>query len=304
VAAAVSAATGRVFVGSYDSGTVSVLDSRDGALLRTVTLGNNPVVLAVSAATSHVFVADDGGTVTMLDARSGSLLRATGLGQTPWGIAVAERAGHVFVLNHGSVSMLDARDGALLRTVNVAVGALFGGTNNSEGSGGLGRTPIAVDERTDRVFIAGSTLDQGQIAMLDAATDSLLDNRATAALPISVEVDGRSGRVLVTALDSHDPAGNPTGPGNVLVLDGRNTAVRHTVRVGVGPYAIVAPADAGRAYVVDMDSNPDGSPIQALQAPSGWWAAWTQRLPRWLPLARAPMPVAGGDVRVLDLAAL
>jgi len=48
--------TGRVFVANNASGTVSVLDARGGALLRTVTVGPHPFVMAVDGRSSRVFV--------------------------------------------------------------------------------------------------------------------------------------------------------------------------------------------------------------------------------------------------------
>jgi len=104
--------TGRVFVANDGGGTgsVSVLDARSGALLRTVTVGPHPFVMAVDGRSSRVFVTSLGamdaaghltgsGSVSVLDAQSGMLLRTVPVGVEPAVIAVDERAGRAFVVN-------------------------------------------------------------------------------------------------------------------------------------------------------------------------------------------------------------
>jgi len=102
--------TRRVFVANNGSGTVSVLDAHGGALLRTVTVGPHPFVMAVDGRSSRVFVTSLGamdaaghltgpGSVSVLDARNGALLRTLPVGVEPAVIAVDERAGRAFVVN-------------------------------------------------------------------------------------------------------------------------------------------------------------------------------------------------------------
>ena len=67
--------------------TLSALDVRSGALLRTVAVGSGFAWMAMSARTGHVFLASGGdGTISMLDGRTGAVLRAvvdTESGVTP-----------------------------------------------------------------------------------------------------------------------------------------------------------------------------------------------------------------------------
>jgi DNA-binding beta-propeller fold protein YncE len=162
-AMALDARTERLFVasagasaigGSTSAGTLSVLDARTGALLRTVITGIAPSAVAVDAQTSRVFVANAGsldgqgrsrgdGSVSMLDARTGAVLRTLPTVQSPSVLAVDARAGRLFVATRGDASspgsllILDARSGALLHAVAV----------------GLYPTAVAVDERAERVFV-------------------------------------------------------------------------------------------------------------------------------------------------------
>jgi YVTN family beta-propeller protein len=123
---AVDTRTGRVFVVNTGDGTVSVLDARSGAFLRTVTIGPNPSAMAVDERTGRVFVtlagpmSPDGvfmsaGSVRVLDARSGSILHTVTVGPDPRAVAVDEASGRAFVVGGGGrVRAADAWGGVLL----------------------------------------------------------------------------------------------------------------------------------------------------------------------------------------------
>src|SRR5205823_1761384 len=99
-AVAVDDRTGRVFVlgGGIDdayvrplgmSGTVSMLDARTGAVLRTVAVGVGPSAIAVDERRGRVFVANtSSNSVSVLDARGGALLRTVVVGAGPSAAAV------------------------------------------------------------------------------------------------------------------------------------------------------------------------------------------------------------------------
>jgi YVTN family beta-propeller protein len=125
---------------SSGQGTVSLLDTRSGAVLHTVSVGIGASALAVDARSGYAFVANSGdGTLSVLDARSGIVVHTVAVGLHPSALAVDARSGHVFAANayDGSVSMVKARRGRVLRTVAVA----------------LNPWSLAVDQRADRVFV-------------------------------------------------------------------------------------------------------------------------------------------------------
>jgi serine/threonine protein kinase, bacterial len=193
---------------------VSLLNTRTGALLRTIPLGLMPcdagadlpcTAAAVDERTRRVFVVGDSGPgtftggVRMLDARSGAVLRRLTVRGRPYAVAVDARRGHVFVVNlgdptiNGTVLMLDARTGGVLHTLPV------------------GGTPLAlaVDERTGRAIVLGT--NGGARALLNRsglsrefATDTLsvLDTR-TGAILRTITVGGDLRAVVVDARTNH-----------------------------------------------------------------------------------------------------
>jgi len=233
---------GRAFVVNRGDGSVSVLDSGTGALLRTVAVGTDPVAAAVDERTARVFVANGGdATVSILDARSGVVLRTVVVGTSPQWLTVDRQSGHVFVPNRSdnTVSVLDARNGAVLRTVTVC----------------LFPFAAAVDERTARVFVR---CNSGWVVTLDARTVAVLRATRTGAAPWGqIAVDERTARVFVT--NPHDKT--------VSVLDARSGAVVRTVHIGIDAYRPIMDERAGRVIVVGPANGRGGASV--LDADSG-----------------------------------
>ncbi|MCA1599766.1 MAG: hypothetical protein LC769_12285, partial [Chloroflexi bacterium] len=154
--------TARVFVASQHTGAVSVLDARDGRLLRTVLAARGPLgptpAPVVDDAPGRVFFAADTArdNLTMLDTRSGSVSRRFTAGAFPQVIALDRGNGRVLVASGGSVAVLDARDGWPLRTAPL-IGTLH---------------TLLVDESAHHAFASYS--DNVAISMLDTATGATL----------------------------------------------------------------------------------------------------------------------------------
>ena len=75
-AVAVDVTRARAFVANFNRGSVSVIDTRTGALVRTIRVGAGPAALAVDKGSGYVFVANYGaGTVSLLDGERGRPFR-------------------------------------------------------------------------------------------------------------------------------------------------------------------------------------------------------------------------------------
>jgi DNA-binding beta-propeller fold protein YncE len=281
--------TSRAFVFNRNDfpNTVSVLDTRTGALVRTVSVGSAFVKMAVDRPTGHVFLSSGGdATISMLDARSGSVLRTvTDSDDSTRDIAVDERTNQVFVGHRDSstVTVLDGRTGSILRHLSVCVGPfavavsertghLFakcndGTTDMLDARTGrvLHRTANGgawcrayVDELTNRVF---ETEGPAVTDVLDAQTGAHL-TALPAITPFDcfddLAVDNRSGRIYV-GLGGANPGDNTAiNSSVVVVLDGRTAAVLHRFPVSTNPLALAVDSLTGRILVGSvgaLDSN-------------------------------------------------
>ncbi len=224
------------------SSTVSMIDTRGGAVLRTTTLGIEAGPVAVDEITGYVFVAATGptkrdgtprgpGAVSMIDARSGALVHTVAVGLGPTAIAVDGRTGRAFVLNgqSDSVSVVDTSSGTVRRTVRV------------------GRNPLAaaVDEVTGRVFVTspGGWPAPGTVSVLDARTGHVLKTVTVGWSADTVAVDARTGHVFLT------------GDRVVSMLDATSGAVLATIPVGGNPFAVAVDTRTGRAFITGTDGG-------------------------------------------------
>jgi len=149
---AVDEDSGRLFVTDLLDNTVSLIDTHNGDLLKTIQVGpmqpHSAGRIAIDSRTNRVFVAAN--PIRVLDARTGRLVRTIpGSGDL---LAVAEATGRVFITDDArdSIVVLDARDGTVLQTIR---------------SGHI-PTDIAVSVGTGRVFVETAT----DLLMLDART--------------------------------------------------------------------------------------------------------------------------------------
>lgn len=270
-AMAVDTRTDRIFLTGPDG--VVVLDGRDGSVLRTIPLAVAPNALAglaVDARTGHVFAVDhNDAAVIMMDTRGGRVLRAIAVGSGPTDVVVDERTGRAFVVNADSysLSVIDTRDGALVRTLSLDPG------------------PLAVDERTGRVFMASDGgASYGNLYVLDAATGRLLRTAYTspAASPTALAVDQRSGRVFVAA------------GGGVSVLDAGSGTLLHGPDPGMeAAVGLAVDERAGRAFAIGQRAI---ATVPAAAAGTGltvWAVALWQQIP-WLPHSTSPTPIPAG----------
>jgi len=244
-AAAISPATGHTFVlNTYGPGiapgaTVSMLDTRMGAPVRTIRVPPEPWAVAVDDRDAWVFVtsigaapvvgnARGGGRVSMVDARSGALLRTVAVGRMPEAVAVDTATRRVFVANFAdnTVSVLDAVTGAVVWTASV----------------GAHPIALAVAAGTGRVFVANE--DSQSVSTLDARSGRVL-RTTPVGYPSAMAVDARTGRVLVANVDN----------GTVSVLDAASGALVQTLTVGGSPSALAIDARTDHAFVTSTQSN-------------------------------------------------
>ena len=231
-------------------------------VLPSVHVGNGPQGTAFDRATDTVYVANQGdNTVSVVDARHCNSLDTSGCAQTPatvptgagpFAIAIDDATHTVYVANQddGTVSVIDAA------TCN---GQNQSGCADAGPTIAAGPTPfgIAVDRRTDTVYVTDVGDDAGTVSVINGATCNAITTTgcgqqpATATVghfPFGVLIDRRDHTVYVTNADDN----------TVSMIDRRtcnatNTvgcAESHpTVAVGSFPVPLVLDRRSGSLYV-------------------------------------------------------
>ena len=204
----VDPARGRAFLVATYRDSVLVLDTRSGALLRTIKVGAAPCALTFDPSSGHAIVTNlDSNTVSFIDLGTGAVLHTATVGQAPGAVTFDVGTGHTFVANFGdgTVSVLDTPTARIVNTVPV----------------GMGPTAIAVDSRRGQVVVtaisgsAGSAqfpVDSGSVHILDARSGTVLRTIPVDDDPNAIAMDERGGRAyVVSALVRLPPATKAPG---------------------------------------------------------------------------------------------
>jgi YVTN family beta-propeller protein len=100
---------GHLFVANQKSGNVTVLDTKDGAVLKTVKTGAGALSVAYDAKTGQVFVSNRGeGTLSVIDAESYEVVTQLPTGTLPQTVGVDRETGLVYVSNKARGTPRDA----------------------------------------------------------------------------------------------------------------------------------------------------------------------------------------------------
>lgn len=258
---AVNEQTGRLFVansgyqdgsGSHD-GSIAVVDTRSGRVLRRTPTAGTPLFVTIDALTGRGVVtvyntsAPGAATVYELDARSGQTLRQTTQYRTV--LASDRRTGHIFLARGKDIMMGEAHDGRAARTILRGVDPL------SEPGVAM------VDEVTNRLFVADYA--RAQVNVIDTRSGTLVATIPVGAHPLRLAVDTRTARIFVLNQGLISGVDRPVGVGSVSVLDARNGAVLHTIPLDVNAVALALDERRGLVLVstAGLTSIPENMPI-------------------------------------------
>jgi len=295
VALAVDPRAARVYVvgttGAASDGAVSILDAGSGSVLRTITLPPLTRCVAVDERDGRVYVGSAGagytgsrGVVSVLDATTGRRVRTVSVGGDPWALAVDDRTRHLVVADYVTVqaggggydtthlTTLDARRGRVIRDLAL---------------GRVGISALAVDDHAGRAVAltnnffgaSGVNPNSGAVHILDTTTGALVQSTPLTGLPVSLVVDIRAGRVVVTyngpvrvvTTTQTAPGGFvqgrsvslvPTGKGRVSVLETRSGRLLRTAQVDGAPGAVALGVTPG--HILVASASPSGTGGQVL----------------------------------------
>ncbi len=226
-------------------GAIVVLDALDGRVLRTVSVGGQPLALATDGTTGRVFVGvttgPGGGRVVTIDAETGSIVRSVSVVGNPGLIAVDERTGRTFVASPMSdtVSVLDATSGAVLGATPLRFAIAES-------------TQMVVDAAAGLVLVSSGVGASGyayEVSLLDARSGAVQARIDTGAPAAPLAVDARGCRAYATTtVGGYLSAG---GSAAIAVIDERAATVARRVAIGRTPIvALVVAGGLGRVFAL------------------------------------------------------
>jgi YVTN family beta-propeller protein len=227
--------TNRIYVSSFNAGTVSVIDGATETVTGTVTVGVGPMGLAVNSVTNRIYVPNNGvggngTTVSVIDGATNTVIATIGGMTGPRYVAINEATNTIYVTNNGGT------------TVKIIDGA----TNTVSGTITLAGVPIgvAVNPVTNRVYVTyGGT--PGRLAVYDGATNGLITTITTGNTPWAAAVNANMNKVYVTNFASN----------SISVVSGASNTVVATIATANWPTGIKLDPASNRVYVTEFLSD-------------------------------------------------
>jgi YVTN family beta-propeller protein len=195
-------------------------------LVTTVTVGANPVAVAVNTTTGKVYVANqDSNTVTVIDGATNNPVNVpTGAG--PAAVAVNPLTNSIYVAN-GDAGTLTVIDGATNHTSTITAGS--------------GAGAIAINLSTNMVYVANGAANT--VTAIDGATHHTT-NISVGRRPTAIAIDSATNKIFAANYAS----------GDVSIIDGVTNAVT-TIVVGTTPRAIAVNERTNQIYVANYGNN-------------------------------------------------
>jgi len=220
-----------VYVANTGSNTVSVLNTRNNTVAKTIALprASRPLGVALSPSGRYLYTADGGSNrVSVVDTQAQRIGTSVRVGTQPLSVAVAPDGKTVYVANSGSgdVSAIDARTNRVVRTIP---------------TGGF-PSAVAVTRDGASVYV---TNELSGVTVIDAHSRTVAA-RMRVPSPFSVALSPSGNRAYVTSL----------GPGRVTAIDTRTYRVASPVtvgRYGTDPFTVRATGDA--LYVANQGAG-------------------------------------------------
>ena len=263
--AALDPATGSLYVTNTDAGDVSVMnaatcnaDTRAGctSIPPAAPVGNNPVDLAIDAATHTAYVANNSdNTVSVINIHRCNALHPAGCvtnpptiktGSEPWAVAVDPASDTVYVTNIGD------------NTVSV----LNGATCNALTHGGCHQTPVTinveqepsvvtVDPDTHTAYVANK--HSGDVSVINTETCRAGHPAGCSHTPPTVGVGSGPGGVLINDT-THTAYVNNQGDNTISVINTRTCNATDTGGCAAAPPTVSA-GDCPYGMALDPVSN-------------------------------------------------
>jgi DNA-binding beta-propeller fold protein YncE len=218
------------FVANALSGSVSMVNTSTGQLVRTIHLAGAPVDVAVDPAADRLLVTESAGTVVVLGERSDQVLQTLALpGANQVAVDPQLHLAYVTAQNSGYLTVLDDVTGTVVSTLDLRASGFA----------------LAVDPAAGDVFVTG-----GRVRCVMVVSEKSRRVVARVALPVApydIAADPVSGQVWVTA---------PTA-GMVVDISATSRHIVHVRHTGPGsfPEGVAIDSGSNTAYITNADAG-------------------------------------------------
>jgi YVTN family beta-propeller protein len=219
------------YITNAADGTVSVIATATNSVIGApVTVGQNPLGLAVTPNGSTVYVANSASnTVSVIATASNTVIGAAiAVGNNPLGVAVTPDSSKVYVTNNA-----DATVSVIATATNIVIGAPIAVGNSPQG--------VAVTPDGSTVYV--TNLNDGTVSAITTATNTVIGAPIpVGSFPVGVAVTPDSRTVYVANAVSNTVS---------VIATATNTVIGAPIPVGNFPVGLAVTPDGSAVYVTN-----------------------------------------------------
>ncbi|RXA15078.1 PKD domain-containing protein [Methanosarcina sp. MSH10X1] len=246
------------YVTNEESNNVSVIDTTTNKVKATISVGSDPVGVAINPNGTRVYVSNaNSNDVSVIDTATNTVIATVPAGSSPEGIATSPNGKKVYVANKGSNTI------SVINTVS----------NNVENTVNTGRNPVGVAVKSDGKKIYVTNYGDKTISIIDTATQSVVNT-------VSV---GRSPEEIVITPDGKKVYVANSGSGSISVIDTATGSVTNTIEFGGIPSGVTVNPQGTKVYVT-INAEPF-STVSVIDTS-------TNKVTATIPVGSSPMGVA------------
>ncbi|MGW6413402.1 YVTN family beta-propeller repeat protein [Streptomyces vinaceus] len=284
------------FVVNNGSHNVSVINAATNTVTATISVGESPFAVAVSADGTRAYVTnsfDD--SVSVIDTATNAVTATIPVGDNPQAVAVSGTSAYITNVGSNSVSVFDTVTDSV--TATIPVGAVPTGVALSDTRAyvtNLGSDSVSVIDTATNTVTSTITVGDAPRAVAVSGTHAYTANLAGDSVSV---IDTVIGTVTATIPVGDAPSGVAVSPDgtrayttntngdSVSVIDTATDAVTATIPVGDGPRSVAVGANGTRVYT----SNGQGNTVSVIDTAANTVIAT-------VPVGGAPSGVATTEV--------
>jgi YVTN family beta-propeller protein len=242
--AAAAGCSATAYVTNFGAGTVSVIDTRSGAVTATITVGAAPSGVVFSPNGTRAYVANHfGNSVSVIDTRTHAVTATIPVAIYPWDIAITPDGQHVYTANDGGPNTPGTVSDITTQSASVRSIAGVAGAN-----------AVSVRPGGAQAYTSGGL---AIATVVDTKTGALLQSPSgTPALPNwpnGIKLGSFNSEHIAFSPDGTRAYVTTNANGAVVVVDTKTRTVVNTIKVGGGAVGIATTPDGKYAYVVSDD---------------------------------------------------
>lgn len=220
------AKTNYAYVANNSANTVSVIDTANNTIVKTVTVGTGPWYVAVNQAGSVAYVTNESSNnVSVISTTTNAVVATIPVGSEPNGVAFAPSGKTAYVTNDGAGTVSVINTGTKKVTATVTVGT----------------RPVGVAVTPNGAFVYVANLTSGTVSVISTLTNAVVATVSVGNGPTYLAVSPNGTTVYVPNFGSND----------VSVIRTADNAVINTISVPGGVWGAAVSPDGELVYVTD-----------------------------------------------------